>query len=238
MASVTAETASGIAAEDHSDIKRRKLGDSNPKLTTKTTSTITPSDYGVHSEEAAGEWITKYRSRRTLPSYNDVARSRMAKQKFNVLFRPLNNVRVGDIPRRALSRFLSMIAPEDTTNGLTSTAINHRANSITITFYSADQAAKLCKQSQMIIGDRNIQFEAQVLRPKGTSRGVIRVDPGDSNADLRSHTTCESANILDIRRLGKTNWALVTFDTVIPPKTPSELSVKFLANPNQPAYSW
>ncbi|KAH9384345.1 hypothetical protein HPB48_026353 [Haemaphysalis longicornis] len=71
----------------------------------------------------------------------------------------------------------------------------------------------------MIIGDRNIQFEVKFCVPKGTSRGVIHVDPGDSNADLRSYTTCESANIPDIRRLGKRNCALVTFDTLIPPKT-------------------
>lgn len=72
-----------------------------------------------------------------------------------------------------------MIAPEDTMNGLTSTANNHRGNSITIAFYSADQAAELFKQTQIIIGDRKIEFEAQALRHKGTSRGVIRVDPGD-----------------------------------------------------------
>ncbi|KAH9382586.1 hypothetical protein HPB48_010340 [Haemaphysalis longicornis] len=175
-----------------------------------------------------------FRLRRTFPRYNDVARSRMSNQKFNVLFRPLNNVRAGDIPRRALSRLLPTIASEDTTNELTSTALNHRANFITITFYSAAEPAELCKQSQIIIGERNIVFEAQVLRPKGTSRGVIRIDPGDSNAHLHNHTTCEPANILGIRRLGKTNWALVTIDTVIPPKTVRNFTELCPVNPYVP----
>ncbi|KAH9379165.1 hypothetical protein HPB48_004828 [Haemaphysalis longicornis] len=57
------------------------------------------------------------------------------------------------------------------------------------------------------------------MHPKGTSRGLIQVDPGDSDEDLRSQTTCESAVILHIRRLGKTNYALVTFDMTAPPRT-------------------
>lgn len=218
MASVTSVPSSGLATEDPVNSKRRKHDDSNPKLTTDAESTPTSADYGIHSEEAAGEWITNHRSRRVLPRFSEVARSRMSKQRFNVLLRPLNNVRVGDIPRRALAAFLSLIAPRDTANELTSTEINHRANSITLAVYNADEAAKLCKQTQMIIDGRTILFEAQVLRPKCTSRGVIRIDPGDSNADLHSHTTCESANILDIRCLGKTNFTLVTFDTAIPPR--------------------
>lgn len=64
-----------------------------------------------------------------------------------------------------------------------------------------------------------LEYEAQLMRPKGSSRGVIRVDPGDSDDVLRSQTTCESAVILDIRRLGWTNLALVTFDTPYLPRT-------------------
>ncbi|KAH9361439.1 hypothetical protein HPB48_003887 [Haemaphysalis longicornis] len=56
MASATSVNVSGVAVEAYVDSKRRKLGDSNHKLTTETTSTTsmtTPADYGVQSEQAA-----------------------------------------------------------------------------------------------------------------------------------------------------------------------------------------
>ncbi|KAH9360250.1 hypothetical protein HPB48_019832 [Haemaphysalis longicornis] len=74
----------------------------------------------------------------------------------------------------------------------------------------------------MTIDARTIEFDAQLLTSHGCSRGVIRVDPNDTDEDLRINTTCESANILHIKRLGKTDYTLVTFDASHPPKIGTE----------------
>ncbi|KAH9376531.1 hypothetical protein HPB48_006616 [Haemaphysalis longicornis] len=147
------------------------------------------------------------------------AHDRIAKETFTVLLRPKNNVSIGAIPRKGLAAVLASYTPHASLNGLTSTHVNHRSNSVTITFYNKTRALAFCEQNKCKINDETLEYEVYLMHPKGTCRGLIQVDPGDSDVDLRSQTTCESAVILDIRHLGKTNYALVMFDTTASPRT-------------------
>lgn len=109
--------------------------------------------------------------------------------------------------------------PRASLSELTSTHVNHRSNAVTITFYNKSPALALCAQDKCKINSETLEYEAHLMQPKGTSRAVIEVVPGDSDEDFLSQTPCESAVILNIRRLGKANFCLVTLDTTARPQT-------------------
>ncbi|KAH9364437.1 hypothetical protein HPB48_016983 [Haemaphysalis longicornis] len=207
------------SADNASNLKKRKLSDTNTHPPQGTTSTFTSATNVPEAGNTEDGWTYVSRSRRARPRLTTAAHDRIAKEKFTVLLRPKNNVSVGAIPRKGLAAVLASYAPHASLNGLTSTYVNHRSNSVTITFYNKTQALAFCAQNKCKINGEILEYEAHLMHPKGTSRGLIQVDPGDSDEDLRSQTTCESAVILDIRRLGKTNYGLVTFDTTAPPRT-------------------
>lgn len=73
--------------------------------------------------------------------------------------------------------------------------------------------------SDMTIDGHMFELEVQLVRPRHTSQELIRVDSGDTYDDLQINTACESARNLDIRRLGKTNYALIVCDTISPRKS-------------------
>lgn len=180
----------------------------------------TPHIASIASEDNddGGVWTTVVRHRRKPPRHTEDACSRMSKEKFVVLLRPKNNVSISAISRRGLAAVIANVAPHPSLNVLTSTRVDLRRNSATVTLYNETHATNLCGMSSMTIDGRTIEFDAQLLTSHGCSRGVIRVDQNDTDEDLRINTTCESANILHIKRLGRTNYALVTFDTSYPPK--------------------
>lgn len=62
-----------------------------------------------------------------------------------------------------------------------------------------------------------VEIKASPNRPN-TSRGVITVEAGDSNETILQWLRCEQADILAVQRIGKTNRAVLTFDSPTLPR--------------------
>ncbi|KAG0411652.1 hypothetical protein HPB47_011219, partial [Ixodes persulcatus] len=112
------------------------------------------------------------------------------------------------------------LAPHPSLGKYVSTRMDTRSNSITVTAYDRTHADRICQLHQ-IPRENSTPFEIEALhlRPRGTSRGVIRVDPVGTNESLKDNVDCEHAAVLDVKRMGRSNFAIVSFDTPRLPKT-------------------
>lgn len=200
------------------DVRKRKFSDQISDGSRSPSKTPHLASIASEDNGDGGAWTTVVHRRSKPPRHTAEACTRMSKEKFVVLLRPKNNASISAMSRRGLAAVIAKVAPHASLNVLTSTRVDLRRNSATVTLYNQTHAKNLCGMSSMTIDGRTIEFDAQLLTSHGCSRGVIRVDPNDTDEDLRNNTTCESANILHIKRLGRTDYALVTFDTSHPPK--------------------
>lgn len=131
-------------AETENNFKKRKLSDSNTDQQSGSTATLTSAPNEAQAAVNIAGLTDASRSRRNRPSRAEAAQARMAMEKYTVLLRPRNNVGVNSIPRKELAAVLASCAPHASFNAMTSTHVNHRSNSITITFYNKTQALAFC----------------------------------------------------------------------------------------------
>lgn len=172
------------------------------------------------SEEDNAGW-TDVQRRRRLPAKRSTATAeRLTKNKFLVLIRPRGQHPITEIPKSDLGRALIQLAPHPSLGKYVSTRMDARSNSITVTAYDSTHADRICQLHQ-IPRENSTPFEIEALhlRPRGTSRGVIRVDPVGTNESLKDNVDCEHAAVLDVKRMGRSNFAIVSFDTPRLPKT-------------------
>ncbi|KAG0429954.1 hypothetical protein HPB47_023133 [Ixodes persulcatus] len=172
------------------------------------------------SEEDNAGW-TEVQRRRRLPAKRYTATAeRLTKNKFLVLIRPRGQHPITEIPKSDLGRALIQLAPHPSLGKYVSTRMDARSNSITVTAYDSTHADRICQLHQ-IPRENSTPFEIEALhlRPRGTSRGVIRVDPVGTNESLKDNVDCEHAAVLDVKRMGRSNFAIVSFDTSRLPKT-------------------
>lgn len=171
------------------------------------------------SEDNAG-WTYVQRRRRLPAKCSTATAERLTKDKFLVLIRPRGQHPITEIPKSDLGRALIKLAPHPSLGKYMSTKMDARSNSITVTAYDSTHADRICQLHQ-IPRENSTPFEIEALhlRPRGTSRGVIRVDPVGTNELLRDNVDCERAAVLDVKRMGRSNFAIVTFDTPRLPKT-------------------
>ncbi|KAG0422905.1 hypothetical protein HPB47_001302 [Ixodes persulcatus] len=171
------------------------------------------------SEEDNAGW-TDVQRRRRLPAKRSTATAeRLTKNKFLVLIRPRGQHPITEIPKSDLGRALIQLAPHPSLGKYVSTRMDARSNSITVTAYDSTHADRICQLHQ-IKRENSTPFEIEALhlRPRGTSRGVIRVDPVDTNESLKDNVDCKHAAVLDVKRMGRSNFAIVSFDTPRLPK--------------------
>lgn len=67
-----------------------------------------------------------------------------------------------------------------------------------------------------------------------SSKGVITVEPGDSNEEILNWVRCERAEVLSAQRIGKTNRAILTFDAPEAPKVVKYYMAIVKVSPYQP----
>lgn len=165
-------------------------------------------------------WTTKRsrRSRRAPPKRSAAATERLTKERYFVLLRPRGQKSMKDIPRKVLSDVLDQLSSQADLNAYVSTKLDVRSNAITVTLYDKIHAERVSQLTHIQLNGSPFEIEAQLLHPRGTSRGVIQVDPSDTDVELKQHLTCETATILDVKRMGRSHFALVTFDTTHAPK--------------------
>ncbi|KAH7976292.1 hypothetical protein HPB52_011109 [Rhipicephalus sanguineus] len=84
----------------------------------------------------------------------------------------------------------------------------------------AERLAALTRLAEKTCGrvrSYEVSIERTPAQKVGSSRGVIKVRPGQTIEYIIDHLRCETAKIIDARLLGKTNMLLLTFDTESPP---------------------
>lgn len=97
-----------------------------------------------------------------------------------------------------------------------------KSNSVLFTLYSKEQTTRLCGVKKLTVpsekGFVHVEVEMVLLRSnEQTSRGVITVEEGESDSQIMNELYNERITILDVKRMGKSNRAVVTFAT---PKLP------------------
>ncbi|KAH7962873.1 hypothetical protein HPB52_018431 [Rhipicephalus sanguineus] len=97
------------------------------------------------------------------------------------------------------------------------------ANSIKVTVRDDEHAERLAALTRLAektcgrVRSYEVSIERTPAQKVGSSRGVIKVRPGQTIEYIIDHLRCETAKIIDARLLGKTNMLLLTFDTESPP---------------------
>ncbi|KAH7984161.1 hypothetical protein HPB52_017624 [Rhipicephalus sanguineus] len=97
------------------------------------------------------------------------------------------------------------------------------ANSIKVTVRDDEHAERLAALTRLAektcgrVRSYEVSIERTPAQKVGSSRGVIKVRPGQTIEYIIDHLRCETAKILEARLLGKTNMLLLTFDTESPP---------------------
>ncbi|KAH6920204.1 hypothetical protein HPB50_028812 [Hyalomma asiaticum] len=148
---------------------------------------------------------------------------RVSRPHFALSIRPLNKVHVHDIPKQSITAAIEMTALRWELAELVIFRYDLAANSIKVTVRDdehAERLAALTRLAEKTCG-RGHSYEVSIERTPaqkvGSSRGVIKVRPGQTIEYIIDHLRCETAKIIDARLLGKTNMLLLTFDTESPP---------------------
>lgn len=149
---------------------------------------------------------------------------RVSRQRYTLQLKPLAKLRIRDIPRHAIASIIGRAAPNAELAEMASVTFDDAANSARIAVYDTVHAMRLAQVDHLILrqNDKLERIEIVIEQApfnKNTIRGVIQVDPADSNEAILSWVQCEQADILKVRKIGKTDRAILTFDSTTLPKT-------------------
>lgn len=171
------------------------------------------------NEDDGGVW------HRTLPTKkNKVTKTeRVSRTRFSLQLRPLVKMKIRDIPRRAIANAIGSNSPNAELAEMAAIKYDDAANSANITLYDAEHAARLARTDHLTYryNGRLETIEVRVDRMdlnRNTIRGVIRVDPAESNDTIFNWLRCEQAEILRVQKIGKSDRAIITFDSAVLPR--------------------
>ncbi|KAH7946660.1 hypothetical protein HPB52_003094 [Rhipicephalus sanguineus] len=148
---------------------------------------------------------------------------RVSRPHFALSIRPLNKVHVHDIPKQAITAAIEMTAQSWELAELAIFRYDSAANSIKVTVRNDEHAERVAAFTRLAektcgrVRSYEVSIERTPAQKVGSSRGVIKVRPGQTIQYIIDHLRCETAKIIDARLLGKTNMLLLTFDTESPP---------------------
>lgn len=79
----------------------------------------------------------------------------------------------------------------------------------------------------------NVEVKLSPFKPS-TTRGVITIELDETNEETLRWLRCEQAKILACTRLGRTNWAILTFDSPTLPKVVKYYMAILEVSPTRP----
>lgn len=176
---------------------------------------------GLPSQQAS--WTFWHRNKSTgttLATKTD----RVSRPRSLLVLRPLSKINIREVPKSAFANLIGTTAPQAFHAEIASHKYDAAGNCIYITVYDDEHASRILTTTQLTIKQNGkctsvpVEVKKSPHRPN-TTRGVITVEPEDSNEDIFEWLRCEHAEILSVHRIGKTNRAVVTFDSPTLPKT-------------------
>lgn len=170
------------------------------------------------TEEAEG-WQRARLSKKRRPTRTD----RVSRSCHTLHLRPLAKLEIGNIPRHAIANVIGLTAPSAELAKMAAVTFDDAANSAHIAVYDEGHATKLTQIDHLTFRQNEKLETIEVVielipSSKNTIRGVIQIDPNDSNETIHSWIRCEQAELLRVQKIGKTDRAIVTFDTTTLPR--------------------
>ncbi|KAH9365038.1 hypothetical protein HPB48_022747 [Haemaphysalis longicornis] len=164
-------------------------------------------------------WLRVVLSKKKRPTRNE----RVSRSRINLQLRPLAKIRIREIPRRAIANAIGYTAPSAELAEMAAVTLYDAANSAHIALYDENHAAKLLRLDHLTYRQNGkVETIEVVIEPmqshKNTIRGVIQVDPADSNDTILNWVRCEQADIIRVQKIGKSNRAILTFESTTLPR--------------------
>lgn len=174
----------------------------------------------THINDAAEGWQRIPLPKKRRPTRDD----RVSRSRFTLQLRPLVKIRIRQIPRHAIASIIGHTAPSAELAEMASVTYDDVANSAHIALNDEAHANRLSKIDHLSISHNGRTETIEVaIKPipsnKNTTRGVIQVDPAESDATIHSWVRCEHAEILKVQKIGKSDRAILTFNSSTLPRT-------------------
>lgn len=170
------------------------------------------------TEEAEG-WQRASLSKKRRPTRTD----RVSRSRHTLHLRPLAKLKIRNIPRHAIASVIGRTAPSAELAEMAAVTFDDAANSAHIAVYDEGHATRLTQIDHLTFRQNGkletIEVVIELIPSfKNTIRGVIQIDPNDSNETIHSWIRCEQAEVLRVQKIGKTDRAIVTFDSTTLPR--------------------
>lgn len=139
--------------------------------------------------DQGGPWIPAWTRRKPAKQSVITRLDRVSRPRELLLLRPLSKTSIRDIPKNALAALIRGTAPTLELAELSTHRYDLAGNSIQITLYDKEHAARLlsanCVQFQHAGRQVTVPIELKPLPNRtNTSRGVITVESNDTNEDI------------------------------------------------------
>lgn len=149
---------------------------------------------------------------------------RVSRFRYALQLRPLVKTRIRQIPRHAIASIIGQTAPSAELAEMAAVTFDDVANSAHISVYDEVHANRLTKIDHLFLRQNGKTETIEVVvnlipSNKNTVRGVIQIDPADSNDTILSWLRCEQAEILKVQKIGKSDRAILTFNSPTLPRT-------------------
>ncbi|KAG0441905.1 hypothetical protein HPB47_015815 [Ixodes persulcatus] len=180
------------------------------------------------NEDEGWQSVTRRRARRVKPE--QLRLERVSRPHFSLAIGPLHKVSIHAIPKQALTGAIEGTAPNRSLADMATYRLDTRANTIRVTITDKEHEMNLAARKRLFVEiSKQIKtFEVEIERAPTTKptggRGVIKVRPDHTLDYIKDHIRCETATILDLKLLGKSEMLLITFDT---PEIPTRLAFDY-----------
>lgn len=180
-------------------------------------------EHDAAGTDQGGPWMQAWTRRKPAKQSVITRLDRVSRPRELLLLRPLSKISIRDIPKNALASLIGGTAPTPELAELSTHRYDLAGNSVQITVYDKEHAARLltvnCLRFQHAGRQVTVAIELKPLPNRtNSSRGVITVESNDTNEDIMQWIRCEQADVLAVQRIGKTNRAILTFDSPTPPR--------------------
>ncbi|KAG0410550.1 hypothetical protein HPB47_012335 [Ixodes persulcatus] len=194
-------------------------------LSTQQTTMDTNAFSSQPNEDEGWQSVTRRRARRVKPE--QLRLERVSRPDFSFAIRPLHKVSIHAIPKQALTGAIEGAAPNRGLADMATYRLDTRDNTIRVTVRDEEHARNLTARKRLVVEiSKQIKtFEVEIERAPTNKptvgRGVIKVRPDHTLDYIKDHIRCETATILDLKLLEKSEMLLITFDT---PEIPTRLA--------------
>lgn len=164
---------------------------------------------------------------------------RVSRPRFQLVLRPLAKCSINHIPKHTFAHLIGTTAPQSYLAELASHRSDTAGNCIYITVYDDAHMSRLLTVTSISFdhqGTRHcvpVEVKLCPFKPN-TTRGVITIEPDETNEETLQWLRCEHAKILACTRLGRTNRAVITFDSPTLPKVVKYYMAIVKVSPYQP----